>query len=284
VSRSKNVTLSTIIAEANNDIGLVIDTDAQGLAPDGVLDGVTVSGYVASGNLLGDLRIGTSSNPGVDGVPKNVTVNMRSRSLAGETDSSIVIAQGQRIKVTAEIDGSAGDASLRSIALTAAGGATYSTEIELYATINSSGYGVQVESALQTSTNKINIELKNSTCVSGEFEFVGGEEATTNDNLRYRRSNGYAARTYSSSGSNLTLPVGGITDLIMSASGATTVLNMTPATEGAEITIHFTNGNTTFLNTNFFTPAAANFVGTASDVIAFKYRGGAWRCTNSSIN
>jgi hypothetical protein len=117
------------------------------------------------------------------------------------------------------------------------------------------------------------------------LEFVGGEDTTTNNNLIYNRTNGKNAnRAYTSSGSTITIPVGGLDVLTLSASGATTVSNFSGGTEGQELLCYFTNGNTTLLNSNFYTAGALNFVGSSFDTLTMVYISGAWREKCRSIN
>jgi hypothetical protein len=117
-----------------------------------------------------------------------------------------------------------------------------------------------------------------------EYDFVGGEDNVTNNNLLYRRSNGSSSRTYLSSGSNITIPVGGITSLTLSASGATTVANFSGGAEGQVIDLFFTNGNTTIKNTNIYTAGAVDFVGSADDCMRLIYKSGSWRECSRSVN
>ena len=152
-------------------------------------------------------------------------------------------------------------------------------------TINSSGYGVEIASALQTGTTSVRVLDNKITSTFAELLFVGGEDTTTNNNLIYNRTSGKnAIRTYSSSGSNVTIPVGGLDVLTLSASGATTVSNFSGGVEGQELTCYFTNGNATLLASNFYLAGAVNFVGSSYDTLTMIYTGSAWREKCRSIN
>jgi hypothetical protein len=206
---------------------------------------------------------------------------------SGNVQSPILVEGGERIKITDNfIDASAAAATVRGITLSATSGATYTNDVEIVRnTINSAGYGVQIEAALKTGTTRVRVLDNKITATTAELDFVGGEDSITNNNLIYNRTNGKNAnRTYLSSGSNVVIPVGGLDVLTLSSSGATTVLNFSGGTEGQELTLYFTNGNTTLLNTNFYTAGALNFTGTASDTLTMIYMGGFWREKCRSIN
>lgn len=284
ISRSAVVVVHGYVADGNADCGLVIDTDAQGLAPDNVLDGVVVVGYVASNNALGDLCIGTSATPSTDGVPRNVSVTMRSTSTTGATASPVVIQSGERVRVVADIDATAAAASVRAVTLSAIGGATYSQDIDLSGDWNSAGYGCQIAAALQVGISRLRIVPEQNISVVAGFDFLLGEDATTNPSLFYRRSNGTAARTSTATGSNISIPVGSLTGLILSPASATTVATLSGGVEGDELLLSFTNSNTTIKATSIFLAGAVDFVGTANDTLQLGYRAGAWREISRSLN
>lgn len=289
ISRSANVAVSAITSINNNDYGLVIDTDNQGLAPDNVLNNVTITGYTAYGNLLGDIRIGTSAAPGTDGVPKNVTINGASiRTATSSSNSSIVVWQVNGLVMKGiQIDASAASSTNRAVAFTGSGGATYTDnvvcEIDRITTA-SSGYGIQIDTSLQTGSTTLRFELKQLVGGGSNFDFTGGEDSTTNNNLYYRAPSGFATRTYSSSGSLITIAVGGINKLTFSPSAATTVSNFSGGVEGAVLYLFFTNASTTLKNTNFYLAGAVDFVSTANDTLTLQYVSGAWREIGRSIN
>jgi hypothetical protein len=289
ISRSAQVAVAGLVCESNLDVGLVIDTDSQGLAPDNVLNGVIVSGYESYDNSLGDIQIATSTSPSTDGVPTNVTIDGATiRVKASSTNSSVVVKSCAGLVMKGlNIDASGAGASQRAIALTATGGATYSADIVIEADrikTTGTGFGIQVESAIATGTQSVNLNIKQLTGGGTEYDFVGGEDAATNNNMTYRKSSGRAGRTYSSSGSLITIPVGGITDLTFSPSGATTVSQFSGGVEGARIDLFFTNANTTLKATNFYLAGAVDFVSTAHDCLSMQYRGGAWRERSRSVN
>jgi len=286
ISRSRNVTVSNCVFDNCYDGTVEIDVDTQGTAPDNVSIGTVVDGCTFLNSALADIRIGTV--PAVDGIVYDVVVsNCVMVRPSGNGASSIVIEGGERIKITDNlINGASASATFRAIVFNATSGASYTNDVEVVRnTINSSAYGVQVESALLTGTSRVRILDNKITATTAELEFVGGENTTTNNNLIYNRTDGKnATRAYSSSGSNITIPVGGLDCLTLSASSATTISNFSGGAEGQELTLYFTNGNTTLLNTNFYTAGAVNFVGTANDTLTMVYLGGFWREKCRSIN
>ena len=286
ISRSRNVAVSNCVFDNCYDGTIEVDVDTQGTAPDNVSIGTAITNCTFLNSELADIRIGTV--PATDGTVYDVTISncVMVRKSANAT-SSIVVEGGERIKITDNlIDASASAATVRAIALNATSGATYTNDVEIVRnTINSSNIGVQFESALQTGTTRVRVLDNKITATTAELEFVGGENTTTNNNLIYNRSNGKNAnRSYTSSGSNVIIPVGGLDVLTLGSSGATTVSNFSGGTEGQELLCYFTNGNTTLLNTNFYTAGALNFTGTASDTLTMVYMGGFWREKCRSIN
>jgi hypothetical protein len=286
ISRSRNVAVSNCVFDNCYDGTIAVDVDTQGTAPDNVSIGTAITNCTFLNSALADIRIGTV--PATDGTVYDVTITncMMVRNSANAI-SSIVIEGGERIKITDNfINGSAAAAGIRAISLNATSGATYTNDVEIVRnTINSAGYGVQIASALQTGSTRVRVLNNKITATTAELEFVGGEDTTTNNNLIYNRTNGKNAnRAYTSSGSTITIPVGGLDVLTLSASGATTVSNFSGGTEGQELLCYFTNGNTTLLNSNFYTAGALNFVGSSFDTLTMVYISGAWREKCRSIN
>lgn len=285
ISRSRNVTVEGCVFDNCYDGTVEIDVDTQGTAPDNVSIGTVLSNCVFLGSALADIRIGTV--PAIDGVVSDVVVsNCVMVRPSSNSISSITIEGGDRIKIDGCLIDGSGTASSRAITLNGTSGATYTDEVTITNNqISGWDYGVQFESVLLTGASKIQVFNNQISATTAELEFVGGEDTTTNNNLIYKRSNGKNAnRTYSSSGSNVVIPVGGLDVLTLSASGATTVSNFSGGTEGQELTCYFTNGNTTLLNTNFYTAGALNFVGSQYDTITFIYLGGYWREKCRSLN
>lgn len=70
----------------------------------------------------------------------------------------------------------------------------------------------------------------------------------------------------------------------LTQSGATNVTNFLGGYEGHRISIRFIDGNSTIKNTNIYTAGAADFTGTASDMLMLEYRNGAWRELCRSVN
>jgi hypothetical protein len=287
VSRSRNVTVHGVVFDDNNDSALVIDTDSQGLSPDNILDGVSVSGCTFKDSDLNDITIGTSSDPATDGKPKNVTVYGNTLvAKSGNTDNAVLISAGEHIHVYGNtVDYAGAGAAIRAIALTAVGGATHSKDIYVHDNvINTAGYGVQVESAICAGTQRVEVYGNKGTFTTAEFEFIGGEEAITNNSLRYKRKNGVCRREYTGAGSDVTIPAGGVNVLYMTPSGATTVANFSGADEGDELLVHAGNGNVTLKNNNFYTAGAADYVMTSHDTWRAVYSAGAWREVARSVN
>lgn len=288
LSRSRNVTVSNCVFDNCYDGTIAIDTDPQGTPPDNVSIGTVVNGCTFLNSALADIRIGTV--PAIDGVVYDVVVsNCVFVRASGNAVSPIVVEGGERIKITDNfIDASAAAATVRAITLGATSGATYTNDVEIVRnTINSAGYGVQIESALKTGTTRVRVLDNKITATTAELDFVGagGEDTITNNNLIYNRTNNKnALRTYTSSGSDVIIPVGGIDYLTLSASGATTVSNFSGGTEGQELTLYFTNGNTTLKATNLYLAGAVDFVGSQHDILSLVYLGGAWREKCRSLN
>lgn len=286
ISRSRNVAVSNCVFDNCYDGTIAIDVDTGGTAPDNVSIGTAITNCTFLNSVLADIRIGTV--PAVDGISYDVTIsNCVMVRPSGNGISSIVIEGGERIKITDNlIDGTLASATFRAINLNGTSGATYTNDVEIVRnTVNSAAYGIQIESALQTGTSRIRVLDNKITATTAELEFVGGENATTNNNLIYNRTNGKnAARSYTSSGSSITIPVGGLDVLTLSPSGATTISNFSGATDGQQLTLYFTNGSTTLLNTNLYLAGSVNFVGTASDTLTMVYMGGFWREQSRSVN
>jgi hypothetical protein len=288
VSRSANTVVSGNLVAGRNDVALVIDTDTQGLAPDNVCAGVTVTGFQSYDNAIGDIKIGTS-DPATDGFPTDITISgVQIRTKAASTNHSILITSGKNIVLTGiNVDSSLADAAQRVVSLSAEDGASYTDNVSItldHVSIPASGAAISVAAALCTSTEKLTLRVNQSTGAGAEYEFGSGEDAVTNTSLWYRRSNGRSGRTYSSSGTNVVIPLGGITDLTLSASGATTIANFSGGREGDLINLFFTNGNSTLTNVNFYTPGAVNFTGTANDCMSMQYVNAAWRTLSVSLN
>ena len=285
ISRSRNVAVSNCVFDNCYDGTVEIDTDTQGTPPDNVSNGTVLSNCAFLGSALADIRIGTV--PAIDGNPFDVVVsNCVMVRLSTSNISSIVIEGGQRVKIDGCLIDGPGTSPSRAIVFNATSGATYTDNVTVTNNqISGWGYGVQIESAIQTGTSIVRILDNKITATISELEFVSGENATTNNNLIYNRTSGFNAdRIYSSSGSNLVIPVGGLNAFTFSASGATTVSNFSGGVQGQELTCYFTNGNTTLLNTNLYLAGAANFVGSQDDTITLIYLQSAWREKCRSIN
>lgn len=271
VARSAHVVISGLICENNDDVGLVIDTDEQGLTPDNVLNDVVVTAYAAAGNLLGDLRIGTSDTPGTSNYPTNVSVQMQALPAAGATSSSVVIGNGKNIRVHADIVGGTGS-TYRAITLLAQGGATYTDKVHITGNWSSGGYCVQIPSSLQTGTTKI--KLLPDRCEAGvaAFEFLGGEDATTNPNLRYMRENGVKpSRTVTAAGTGQTPAVGGLGVLHLAPTSAAEYTGFTGLDDGEEILVVANNNNATLKQSaTMYLDGSADIALTSADVIKFR--------------
>ena len=281
ISRSAQVTISGVVAYDNADVGIEIDTDAQGTAPDNVMNGLVVTGIIAYGNAYGDVRIGTI-DPATDGIPKNVSISGRTRAAAGFSAApSVSINCGERIKVDIDIDGSVASGSYRAVSLNGSGGATYTKDIEVTGSIDSAGYGIQVASAIQTGTQRIVLKPDRINCAVADYEFISGEDATTNPDMRYFLRNGAKPRrTYSSSGAAVTIPAGGLGVITLTAAGATTIAGFSGLTEGEELIVYATNGNSTLTNSaTMQLDGGANIIMTSADILRLQYISGALRQT-----
>jgi len=284
ISRSRNVTVSNCVFDNCYDGSLEIDSDTQGTAPDNVLDGVVVTGCAFYNSKLADIRIGT--DPVVDANVANIIVSNCVMVRGNNIVSSILVESGNQVKVTDCLIRGYGSASSRAIAIDAIGGASYTDNVEIVRnSIFNWDYGIQIASALQTGTTSVRILNNYITATTAELEFIGSEDITTNNNLIYNRSNGTNSnRSYTSSGSLVVIPVGGLDVLTLSPSSATTVSNFSGGTQGQILTLFFTNSNTTLKNTNLFLQSAADFISTSSDSLTLIYLSGFWRETGQSIN
>ena len=288
ISRSRNVSVSNCIFDANNGGSMTIDGDLQGTAGENVPDGVTVTNCTFKDDELNSIRVGTIS-PSTEGLPKNVVISgctMVSKS--GATAGQIDIQCGENVKVYGNlIDGTLMASGSRGIVLDAADGAAYTKGVEIYdnTIITNNGPGIQLPAALLTGTQRARIGPNRMSGVSAEIEFLGGEETTTNNNLIIRKENGTYRRTYTGAGgADVTIPAGGVTALYLAPSGATTVETFSGGTEGQEISLHFGNGNTTIKATTIYTQGAVPFVSTAADTMRLIYSGSAWREVSRSVN
>jgi hypothetical protein len=72
--------------------------------------------------------------------------------------------------------------------------------------------------------------------------------------------------------------------LVLSNTGATTITNFDDASDGQEITLFFTNGNTTLNQDNSYLAGGVNFVGTANDTLTLIKRGIYWYEKCRSVN
>lgn len=273
ISRSAQVCGSGAVLQGNYDVGLEIDVDTQGTAPDNVLDGVDISGLAAYGNNYGDVRIGTT-NPAADGVPKNVTISGRTRAASGFSAApSVTINCGSRIKVAIDIDGSAAANTFRAVTLGGSGGAAYSADIEVTGSIDSAGYGIQVASALQTGAARFLLKPDRINCAVGDYDFLGGEDNTTNNDLRYFLRNGAKPRrTVTATGANQVIPCGGLGTITLAPAGASSYANFTGLTEGERLVVYTTGANATLLQSaNLNLDGAANITLTSADCLELVY-------------
>ena len=286
ISRSRNVVVNGCVFDNCFDGTVGIDVDTGGTAPDNVSVGTVLSNCTFLNSALADVRIGT--NPATDGTVFDVLIaNCVMVRASANSVASIIVEGGNRVKISDNIiNGAAASASFRAISLNGTDGATYTDNVEIVRnTIYSLNYGVEVASALQTGTTTVRILGNNISSTSDEIFFVGGENITTNNNLIYNRTNGTnSQRTYSSSGTNVTIPAGGLDTLTLSSASATTVANFSGATQGQELTLYFGNGNTTIKATNIFLAGAVDFVGTSSDTLTLIYASSAWREQSRSVN
>lgn len=286
ISRSRNVTVRGCVFDNCYDGTVEIDVDTQGTAPDNVSTGTVLANCVFLDSVLSDIRVGTS--PLIDGVVRDVLITgcVMVRKAANAI-SSIVVEGAERLKITdCLIDASVSAATVRAISLNGTDGDAYTKDIEItHNSIYSANIGIQIPSATQLGTSRLRVLNNNIVATTAELEFLAGEDATTNNNLIYNRTNGKnATKTCTTTGANITVPVGGIDVLAMSPSAALSILQFSGAVEGQVLMLFFTNSNTTLLNTNIYTAGAVNFVSTANDVVTLIYRSGAWREQSRSLN
>lgn len=203
ISRSRSVSVSNVVFDANNDVALVIDDDTQGTAPDNDLDGVTVRGCTFKDSDLNDIRIGTS-DPATNGVPKNIVIaNNVHVTKSASNNGAIYVQNADGLTITDNrIDGSVAGGSNRAITLAGTGGQAYTKNVEVDGnSIVSAGFaGIHIATAIQTGTQRIVVGPNRVSGGAAELEFEGGEAATTNTALLYQREIDAVRRTYTPSG------------------------------------------------------------------------------------
>jgi hypothetical protein len=280
ISRSRNVAVSNCVFKNNNDVSLVIDDDAQGLAPDNILLGVQVSGCAFHESVINDIRVGTT-NPSTNGVPYSVNITGNTFvSLTGGTNSSIYVNSAERLKITGNMFDYS-DAGGRVIVLAAEEGATYSQDIEITDNQITGDYGVQIEAALITGTSRVHIEGNRIQASVTPYEFVGGITTQTNENLIVRRDL-WEARD--SANADTTPCVAGVDQLFVANSGATTITDFDGGRDGQVLNVEFGDANTTVDNgSNIFLVGGVDFVGSSNDILTLTYRNGVWREVARSV-
>ena len=286
ISRSRNVAVTNCLFDNCYDNALVVDVDSQGTTPDNVSIGTTITNCSFLNSQTTDVVIGTSA-PNTDGVPTDVIISNCVFVRAANIVSSVSVNSCNGFKFTSNlIDASASTSTNRVFVLVGSVSDTYTKNVEITNnTIYAPYIGIQIPTVTQLGSSSVRILQNNIVAGTAELEFVSTEDVTTNNNLIYNRSNGTNSnRTYSSSGSLVVIPVGGLDVLTMSPSSATTVSNFSGGVQGQKLTLYFTNANTTLKNTNLYLQSAADFVSTAFDSLTLVYLSGAWRETGQSIN
>lgn len=289
IARSAVVSMTTMNIHDNNDVGLLIDTDSQGISPND-LKTIVVSANTFKNNKYGEIIIG-SVTPATDGVPVGVKVIGNSiHPLPAGTANIINIRSGKRISFSDNlIDGTDRTTSCRAFVIESYDGGGYTDKIyiknnEVELPSASSSYLCQIGSELCTSSDSLVIEGNKATVVTEEFNFMvaGGEKNITNDNLLYKRSNGKCHRVYD--GISSTISVGGVDSLNIQPSAATDITALTGMTEGQELTFYFTNANATLKASYFYNDAGGDFIGSNHDTTKYIYSAGGWRMISKSVN
>jgi len=275
ISRTANVVISACLLHDNADCALAIDTDSQGLAPDNICRDIEVSGCTFSVNDYGSLRIGTSANPAVDGVPGAVTISdCTIREQATPLASAITVNQCDILSISnITIDARDVTGTFRAVTLTGTGGEAYTKGLKLdnihVSAANSSGsYVVQVAVAIYEGSQQVEITNILSSDITGSLiEYVAGSAASVTNAKLYIED---GSRTLTNAGA--TPWVAGAEQILLTNSSPQDLSNFTGGRPGESIVIIFTDGNTTVKNSNFYVAAAADWNPAQNDTISMSKR------------
>jgi len=154
----------------------------------------------------------------------------------------------------------------------------------------STGTGNTVLSASPTLSGDVNLSTGNlviGTAGKGITDSTGGLTSTYNStgittNGTISSGHVYRAGTYTNGAT--TPSVLGVSLMVITNSGATTITNFTNAVSGQILTLIFTDSNTTVARNNAYLSLGLNFTSTASDTLTLICSGTEWFEVCRSVN
>lgn len=269
IARSNNVSVTGCSISNSDDVAMVIDDDAQGLAPNNFTKNVTVTGCTFKENILGGLWVGTSADPATDGFVENLIVDSCSFfSYATNTNNEIRVTAGKNIILSNSIiDTTNSGASQRAVALTNAGGSSYTNNVSFLGNQFVGVQNVAVELAAGLGTNNVDLRFSQNHGIS--YTWLDGAGAVTNNAV-------YTDDLGQISNSGATPNIGAGNRFLLTQTGAVSVTSFVGGYEGKRISIQFGDSNST-LTTNMYLAGNTNFAAAINDQIVLEYRGTQWR-------
>ena len=269
IARSNNVSVTGCSISNSDDVAMVIDDDAQGLSPDNFTKNVTVTGCTFKENILGGLWVGTSADPATDGFVENLIVDSCSFfSYATNTNNEIRVTAGKNIILSNSIiDTTNAGASQRAVALTNAGGSSYTNNVSFLGNQFVGVQNVAVELAAGLGTNNVDLRFSQNHGIS--YTWLDGAGAVTNNAV-------YTDDLGQISNSGATPNIGAGNRFLLTQTGAVSVTSFVGGYEGKRISIQFGDSNST-LTTNMYLAGNTNFAAAINDQIVLEYRGTQWR-------
>ena len=272
ISRSNNVTVTGCSIDNANDVGMVIDDDAQGLGPDNYSKNITISGCTFKANVYGGIWVGENLSPPDTpaGLVENLIINACTfHAYPSTTSSEIRINSGKNIVLSNSIlDASNADPNHTIVALINTGGPSYTDNISL---IGNQFVGVQnraVELAAGLATNNVNLRFGENSGIS--YLWTDGASNATNNSV-------YTDDLGQIGNSGATPNIGaGNRFLLTQTTGAESVTSFVGGYEGKRISIQFGDSNST-LTTNMYLAGNTNFAAAINDQIVLEYCGTEWR-------
>jgi len=277
-SRTADVSISNCVIRDNVDVGMFIDHDGQGVAPDNVCKKIAVSNCIFDNNSVGDISIG-ASNPATVTPIEDVIIS--SCTLRGTSNSaSIKIYSGLNIKldnITSDYTGGSGSTH---VIIYASDGDTYISNLNITnCHFIGMTWGIEIPVSLATGTSKGFI-INNRYDTTAPINMIGGNNSQTNPNLIIRRSD-WEVRDYLAG--SATPCVAGLDCLVVANAGPTTISDLFGGQEGQRVTLWFADGNTTISNANFHI-ASASYTPTADDTLTLVMANSSWREISRSAN
>jgi hypothetical protein len=238
-----------------------------------------------------DLIFGTP-DPVVDGVPNNVVVQgCTFVSKASPLSPSVLVNCGNGISILNNIWKSTVRAIQFFESVTFPDCPDYTDNVVIQNnTFNTTNWAVQISDGLQTNSKTIVYKNNLYLGTTGEIEFLSGENATTNNNLIYKRNNNTnALKSYTSSGTDITVFIGGVDSFTFDVSGTTSVQTLSGGTNGQELTFLFQSVTPVTIKASsgiggIYLAGSVNFVSSQYDTLTLLYQDNAWREKSRSLN